>query len=159
MYIDGVVYSFPQYTEQQLARPHGQVQLLIGLNQLEILPIGQVSKVDGLGVFETIFGTGVILAGTHPSLKQPKVKFSEVAYSMRTAVLGKGQRVNYVAQRSIEQAFPFLDKVGLDPRARCSGCKRCQECTVRAQLFRAVEAAELLAIEERVTVKDGHAIA
>ena len=79
MYIDGVVHSFPQYTEQQLARPHGQVQLLIGLNQLEILPIGTVSKVDGLGVFKTIFGTGVILAGTHPSLKQPKVKFSEVA--------------------------------------------------------------------------------
>ena len=75
-----------------------------------------------------------------------------------TGVLGRGQRVNHVAQRAIEQAIPFLDEVGLDPPARCSGCWRCQECTVRAQLFRAVEAAELVAIEERVTVKDGHAI-
>ena len=157
--IDGVIHHFPQYTEDQLVRPHGQVQLLIGLNQLEILPIGPVFKVEGLGIFESIFGTGFVLAGTHASLKQPKVKLSEVAFSMRTAVFGKGQRVNLIAQRTIDQAFPFLDEVGLSPPARCSGCQRCQECTVRAQKFSAVEAAELVAIEDRVTIQNGHAVA
>ena len=145
--IDGVVHHFPQYTEEQLARPHGQVQLLIGLNKLEILPVGPVFKVGSLGIFESIFGTGFMMAGTHPSLKQPKVKFSEVAYSMRTAVFGKGQRVNLLAQRALDQAFPFLDEIGLCPPTRCSGCQRCQECTVRAQKFSAVEAAELVAIK------------
>ena len=129
------------------------------MNKLEILPVGPVFKVGSLGIFESIFGTGFMLAGTHPSLKQPKVKFSEVAYSMRTAVFGKGQRVNLLAQRALDQAFPFLDEIGLCPPTRCSGCQRCQECTVRAQKFSAVEAAELVAIEDRVTVKDGHAIA
>ena len=159
VYIDGVVHSFPELTAEQLARPHGAVQILIGLNQLELLPEGPIRKDGGLGVYESIFGTGYVLAGTHPSLKQPKIKFSNVAFSMRTAVLGLGHRVNLLAQRNVDQAFPFLDEIGLEPPARCTGCTRCKECTVRAQKYSAVEAAELVAIEERIKVVDGHAIA
>ena len=36
---------------------------------------------------------------------------------------------------------------------------RCQECTVRAQKCSAVEAAELVTIEEEIKVVDGHAVA
>ena len=157
--IDGVIYSFPKLTAEQLARPYGTVQILIGLNQLDILPKGPVLIDGGLGVFESIFGTGYVLAGTHPSLKQPKIKYSNVAFSMRTAVLGMGQRVNLLAHKNIGQAFPFMDEIGLEPPARCGGCRRCQECTVRAQKYSAVEAAELVAIEERIKVVDGHAVA
>jgi hypothetical protein len=79
---------------------------------------------------------------------------------MRSAVFGKGHRVNLrVGQKDFEHAFPFMDEIGLEPPARCGGCRRCQDCTVRAQKFSAVEAAELVAIEEKVIVKDGHAIA
>ena len=99
-------------------------------------------------MFESIFGTGVILAGTDPTLKQPKVMFIEVAYSMRSAVFGKGQRVNLrvAGQKDVEQGFPFLDEIGMEPPARCGGCRRCQECTARAQKFSTVEAEELVAI-------------
>ena len=159
VYIDGVIYSFPKLTAEQLARPHGTVEILIGLNQLDIMPKGPVMIDGGLGVFESIFGTGYVLAGTHPSLKQPKVKYSKVAYSMRTAVMGMGHRVNLIATKNIGQAFPFMDEIGLEPPARCGGCTRCTECTVRAQKYSAVEAAELVAIEERIKIVDGHAIA
>ena len=157
--IDGVVHLFPDYTQDQLVRPHGQVQVLIGLNMLDIFPVGPLSKVEGLGIFQTIFGSGYILAGSHGSLKQPKFKLSQEAYSMRTAVFGKGENINLIAQRSIDQAFPFLDEIGLEPPARCSGCRNCQECSVRAQRFSAVEAAELAVIEDNVIIKDGHAVA
>ena len=93
-----------------------------------------------MGVFESKFGTGYVLAGTHPSLKQPKIKYSNVAFSMRTAALGVGHRVNLLrTNKSIGQAFPFMDEIGLDPPARCGGCRKCQECTVRAQKYSAVE--------------------
>ena len=79
---------------------------------------------------------------------------------MRTAIFGKGQRVNLrLGQKDLDTAFPFLDEIGLDPPARCSGCKRCQVCSVRFQKFSAVEAAELVAIEENTYIKDGHAVA
>ena len=74
-------------------------------------------------------------------------------------MVGKGENINLIAQRSIDQAFPFLDEIGLEPPARCSGCRNCQECSVRAQRFSAVEAAELAVIEDNVTIKDGHAVA
>ena len=158
--IDGVVYTFPTLSAEQLARPYGTVEILLGLNQLDIMPSGPVLREDGLGVFESIFGTGYILGGTHPSLKQAKVKYSNVAFSMRTAMLGLGQRFNLIqAQRDMGQFFPFMDEIGLEPPARCGGCMRCHECIVRAQRYSAVEAAELVAIEDRVKVVDGHAVA
>ena len=64
-----MVHHFPNYNQDDLARPYGDVQLLIGLSQLELLPTGPVQRVGRLGVFESIFGTGAILGGTDPTLK------------------------------------------------------------------------------------------
>ena len=74
VFIDGVIHCFPDYTIEQLARPYGEVQMLIGLNMLDIFPTGPTVRVDGLGVFESYFGTGFMLGGSHRSLKQSKVQ-------------------------------------------------------------------------------------
>ena len=68
--IDGVVHRFPKYAEDQLIRPLGHVQALIGLNMLDIFPVGPTPIAEGLGIFQTFFGSGYILAGSHRKLKQ-----------------------------------------------------------------------------------------
>ena len=83
-----VVHLFPKYEQDQLIRPHGQVQVLIGLNTLDICPVVPTPKGEGLGIFQTIFGSGYILAGSHRSLNQKKVRLSYEAHSIRSTVFG-----------------------------------------------------------------------
>ena len=46
---------------EDLSRPEGDVHLL--MSQLELMPVDPVERVAGLGVFESMFGSGVILSG------------------------------------------------------------------------------------------------
>ena len=50
-----------------IKRPNGKVDLLIGLNYLEVQP-WEVAGEGGLSLWESRFGSGYLLGGTHPDI-------------------------------------------------------------------------------------------
>ena len=59
---------FPEIPDlQSVHRPSGKVDLLIGLNYLEVQP-REVARVGGLSLWESRFGSGHLLGGTHPEI-------------------------------------------------------------------------------------------
>ena len=77
--IDRVVPLFPKYVQSQLFRPQGHVEVLIGLFNVDIFPLGPTPIAKALGICRTIFGSGYILAGSNRSLKQNKTTLSNEA--------------------------------------------------------------------------------
>ena len=59
---------FPEIPDlKSVHRPSGKVDRLIGLNYLEVQP-RQVARVGGLSLWESRFGSGYLLGGTHPDI-------------------------------------------------------------------------------------------
>ena len=59
---------FPQISNLESVRwPNGKVDLLIGLNYLEVQP-WEVAREGGLSLWESRFGSGYLLGGTHPDI-------------------------------------------------------------------------------------------
>ena len=59
---------FPQISNiENIKRPSGKVDLLIGLNFLEVQP-KEVAREGGLSLWESNFGTGYLMGGTHPDI-------------------------------------------------------------------------------------------
>merc|ERR1711895_275782 len=59
---------FPQIPGlASIERPSGKVDLLVGLNCLEVQP-KEVARVKNLSLWESDYGTGYLLGGTHPDI-------------------------------------------------------------------------------------------
>ena len=59
---------FPEIPDLKIVcQPSGKVDLLIGLNYLEVQP-RDVARVGGLSLWESRFGSGYLLGGTHPDI-------------------------------------------------------------------------------------------
>merc|ERR1712239_80601 len=59
---------FPQIPRiASIKRPSGKVDLLIGLNCLEVQP-KEVAREKNLSLWESDYGTGYLLGGTHPNI-------------------------------------------------------------------------------------------
>ena len=59
---------FPQISDlKSIKRPNGRVDLLIGLNFLEVQPT-EVARNGGLSLWKSKLGPGYLLGGTHPKI-------------------------------------------------------------------------------------------
>ena len=66
--VEPALNVFPQIPSlASIKRPSGKVDLLIGLNFLEVQP-REVAREKGLSLWESSFGTGYLLGGTHPDI-------------------------------------------------------------------------------------------
>ena len=66
--VEPALKVFPQIPDlQSVSQPSGKVDLLIGLNYLEVQP-RDVAQVGGLSLWESRFGSGYLLGGTHPDI-------------------------------------------------------------------------------------------
>ena len=74
--IDGIMHKFPDTRALDVARPIGQVDILVGIDKLSLHP-KQVLNVGDLGLFQSLFGTGWILAGTDKDLRSSAVAFDK----------------------------------------------------------------------------------
>ena len=59
---------FDNLSAHEVRRKSGHIELLVGMKHANIHP-KPIAEVDSLVLFESIFGKGRILAGTHPILK------------------------------------------------------------------------------------------
>ena len=87
--VDGIMHKFQDTRSVHAERPEGQVDLLVGLDRSSLHPRAVRSVLD-LTLYESIFGTGLLLGGSDPALKTSAVVFSSKAHQMRHADIAEG---------------------------------------------------------------------
>ena len=77
--VDPAYQLFPHVKAGALARPRGQVGILLGLDQCDLHPSGGhgINQKEKLRVMNTPWGD--VLMGHHPEIKAPAARFSSAA--------------------------------------------------------------------------------
>ena len=119
---------------QDVQRPVGAVDLLIGMENADIIPC-KIKTSYKLALYQSLFGTGFLLAGKHDSIKREGSDLSHVV--CRTDV-AKVKLTDFITAESF----------GIDLPRRCKNCKGCKECSFRARQITWVENQELATIED-----------
>ena len=153
--LDGVLCRFPNVRPAMIERPEGQVDLLVGLDRSSIHPKA-VTSVGDLTLYESVFGSGVLVGGTDPELKTNTVVFGAKANKLRSAMFGQlvgARKLNYVKKMG-RPILDFLEaeELGTVQPKRCTSCLSCGDCSNKAVEMSRKQQAELRLIEESVTI-------
>ena len=156
--IDGIMHKFPDTRALDVARPIGQVDILVGIDKLSLHP-KQVLNVGDLGLFQSLFGTGWILAGTDKDLRSSAVAFDTKAHNLRHAVLAddcgfsSSEVINFIRnQESSLSKFIEAETMGTIQPRRCNNCLGCTSCSNKAVEHSRKELAELRLIQNSVRI-------
>ena len=122
--------QFPERTPEELCRPHGEVDLLIGIDRVDIHPAVHMTQ-DHLRLCSSVFGTGWAIGGTIPGTEgYQKPQFPEVHHV---------QQLSADAEL-FDESTKFLtfyeaeDLAYASPRD-CSSCRGFQDCRLLIQLL------------------------
>ena len=120
---------------QELRRPAGPVDLLVGMNHANVLPVF-VRASGRLVLFRSAFGTGHVVGGVTDEIQggQKKVFTEQVCHA-------GGRAIRHVD-------FLTAEAFGVEIPKRCSYCRGCRECGFRAHQLTYTEAKELHEIEQ-----------
>ena len=153
--VDAAYDLFPHIPRNALERPKGNIQLLIGQDYAQLLACGGMGEniVDGLRAMHTVFGTGWVLGGKHPSIKSKPVEFDEETNNMR-ANLTSIKIINL--SQSCFSAFPELQDIPNQPPRKCSRCRCCQSCRYEQQEITRRENEELEMIRDNIWLDKEH---
>ena len=146
-------------------RPQGQVDLILGVHEAAIFPVHKALR-GNLQLLGSCFGSGLLLAGTHPCLKligqsqgAAPLHFRKKGSSTVTKIKKNSRKfakVNLVHSECeclitrAESSFFESEELGLSQPARCGTCKDCSKCSVRARQMSRKEQAELAVIESSI---------
>ena len=175
--VDGLEIFFKQIKvqKQSLARPSGQVDLLIGLKHAALHPrCIQVS--DQLRLLQSQFGTGYLLDGYHPKIDQAPIFINNLAHKYCHSVeiisnkenakvhLLKGVKVTnkhvpmFIGEddedlKTGNKALDFMEaeQLGTHQPKRCSLCQGCSKCSIRGQNMSRRDQVQLKAIEDGIS--------
>lgn len=124
----------------QLNRPVGPVDLLIGISHVDIMPTK--SEVSGkLALYRSYFGTGYILGGILENLNHTE-EVDDFAHSVSHAEVRNIRPIDFISAEGF----------GVDVPRRCKHCKGCKECGFKASQLTWTEANELSHIEKGLTL-------
>ena len=127
-------------TSEQLDRPHGQVQLLVGIGHADLMPT-KYSTDGKLVLYTSEFGTGYVLGGAHRSIQQSGV------------MDGGAHSVSHLEVRHVKPLdFLTVEGFGIDIPKRCKNCLGCKECGFKARQLSWNEAKELGHIERGLSL-------
>ena len=120
---------FPSTTASQIRRPKGKVQILVGNNYAPLHP-SKKHICEGLVVYESIFGTGKILGGSHTQIRETNI-INPIAHQCAHA------RISNVRVHQDLIINPGLDFIttegfGVTVPKSCDNCKNCKVCKYEA---------------------------
>ena len=130
-----------------------EVDLLIGLNMMELQPSGGlgIDRVGGLSALRSIFGHGWVLGGHHPKLRSVG-DLSSAAMSLKIAKLLIRPEPSHTPE------FWESEGMGVLPPRRCDTCKSCMEngaCSERQYEHSLKKQAELDLIKSKTSLVNG----
>ena len=136
-----IKHLFPQTPLQEIERPVGQVEMLIGYNYAPLHP-RQVSNPSGnLVLVENEFGK--CIGGSHKLLHET------------TSKLIKDVRVHHLSGGPTMESFIKGENMGVSCWPKCGGCS-CGECSLGSLNCSIKEQRELEQIESNLEYVEGH---
>ena len=133
-------------------RPHGEVDLLIGINECGIHPVDmEVSR--NLKVQSSLFGSGYLLCGSHPSIKSEAVRWSDTVNNIHSSSMSISTQVVHRTGVVVKPKRDFFEAegFGVEPPRRCGNCMNCKECGFRAQQLSLEEQYQYHVIDSKIT--------
>ena len=126
--------------DEEIARPTGSVDLLLGMDQANLMP-KKDSVIDNLALYSSCFGTGWIVGGV---LKEEGSSEDDN---------DSPQQVFHLEVRGMKPVdFFSAEGFGVDIARRCKSCNGCKECAFKARQMTWREAQELAVIEKGLTL-------
>ena len=116
--IDDIVHLFKNVTKEEIERPSGPVDILIGYEYAAYHPERE-QNVGHLVLLRNHFGR--CIGGTHPLLKE-----SHLSHDFINA------RVNTIVGKLNIEDFCKIENLGVECKPKCEGCK-CGKCSLGAK--------------------------
>ena len=132
------------------ARQAHEVDILMGNNFLSLHPSGGTGRdaVDDLVAYQSSFGLGWVIGGTHP--------FLNVSSSRLISSAAHLARVNRcMVSPELLPSFWEGECLGVQSPRRCGRCLRCKECSDPAIVHSRKDQEDLEMIKKGVTLQDG----
>ncbi|XP_068712869.1 uncharacterized protein [Montipora foliosa] len=143
--IDGIVQLFKNVSKEEIVRPTGAINVLIGCEYAGF-HLEREQNSEHLLLLKNHFGR--CIGGTHPLIKETSVKpnLSDV-------------KVLHVMKANVED-FYNIENLGIECKPRCGGCK-CGRCPIGSKEYSIKEERELELIDKNLEYdyQDGRWIA
>ena len=141
-----VVSLFDGLSLEEVERPVGHIDLLIGIQDAGLFPICKHRLRDTRGhlrVLSSLFGTGRVMDGSHPGINgSPLMQTEECHHISRSRIAGPstvtgeptssyGFGQPAVLNRVFGRKFDFLEneELGVAQPRRCESCGTCRKCS------------------------------
>ena len=129
--VEAAYEVFPHIPYGALDRKSGQVEILIGQDNADLLPGGGLGRdlVGSLRVFSIPFGPGMVLTGHHPQISFVNPVRDDKSLAMHSA---KFQSVPSVSINMFDvPGFYETEMLGYSLPPLCNNCQSCAVCTVK----------------------------
>ena len=159
--IKGEFSDTVQLNWDKMARPRGEVDLLIGSEMAHLHPV-KYETVSRMVVKTSIFGQGWVLNGAHEDVECGSVNFDRSVQIIRSGQFKSNritvryqQIVNFetweeVANETTEKEFMASESLGCEAPRRCIRCRGCKDCAFRGARLSPKEAGELEMMESKI---------
>ena len=131
--IDGVVRFFNNVSKEEILRPVGPVDVLIGYEYAAYHPQKEQTS-DHLLLLKNRFGR--CIGGMHPSMKETSVHCNIKCVKVNTAIV------------KVED-FYNIENLGIECKPRCGGCK-CGHCALGSKNYTIKEERKLKLIKDKL---------
>ena len=153
--ITPVLSLFPGLLYEEVYRPMGHVDLLVGIQEAGLHPtVPDRNVVDNLRLLESKFGTGKLLDGSHELLRSSPVLMDQKTFSLSHATLGEcyyvDEQVKVVNHLTARKKFNFFEceEMAVGQPKRCNDCAACKACSMKGQELSRRDERELRLIKE-----------
>jgi hypothetical protein len=149
--VSNALAEFPGISYDQVRRPEGAVDLLIGIHHAGIFPhVADLKRhrAGHLRLLTSKFGTGFLLDGVHKEIKAGKLMQSPDSHAKAHALLLGQTRISNRVNKLPSFTFSECEEMGVTQPRRCGACLSCRKCTPGAQQITRREQEELVLIEE-----------
>ena len=127
--LDFAYKVFPQYKRPALDKPEGEVEMLIGADQVSFLPGGGFGRdlYENLRVFTIPVAPYKVLMGSHPDISFLNPELTEEAINMRTAVFINTEHLTLsgpvcLNSVNVPADFPDAETLDYDMPHKCNRC-------------------------------------
>ena len=142
---------FPELSAEDIQRPAGPIELLVGMPHANIHPT-RINVAGNLVLYESIFGTGRVLGGTHPLLSSKDNLNSYADVVAHSQVMNTAVLCNVCRCKEHTLDFFSSEDLGVKVPRRCERCKNCKKCTTEIYQLSRIEQQELSVIEDNLVL-------
>ena len=152
--VDVAYTLFPHLQPGCLEKPSGDVDILIGQDNVDLLPKGGDGPdlVGGLMVQSIPFGPGKVLTGFHPEISFTNPVLNNTVKAAYHVEISKPSCKSPICLGAEEQPINFYEAemMPFNPPPRCDSCMNCKHCTMQREGITVKEKLELQDMQDNI---------